>query len=228
MLRKLRLPCSIALAWVLTLAGTTPTRAQEVLEVIPYAGSYMPLVSFGETRNPVASYNSVYRESIGVLAGLKARWHTSDRVALQVSTAYVRTGWWEEVKYDDATRRGVGFSLRGNVIHSAAEVLFRPYRTNVYGSAGVSYVRRGGGAWKPTVPGTEFQKNNFGFVAGIGIRAAAIPGLLSFDVTAQASVYRVEKVKAGFVFEPREPLSSHKLQTDVTVAVGVPIALLSR
>lgn len=212
-----------------------PARAQNRLELIPFGGSYVPLTAFGSTQTIAQApqggplRNSTFKESIGVLLGARLRLSLSDLVMLQGSGAYVWSGWRETQKANVAGAQEVGFSLAGNVFQGSGQLLYKPRRTNAYGSIGVIYMARGGDAWdeEKWVDGTEYNKTNVGLTVGLGVDAAAA-GWLRFDIAVESRIYSVHKVNAGFVLSNSEPLESNSFQSDFVVTVGIPISLIAR
>ena len=72
---------------------------QTSLEVIPFVGSYLPLVDFGTATRTASQFlpdsKSTYRQSIGVLVGAGLRFNTSPNIAFELTGAYVQSGWTE-------------------------------------------------------------------------------------------------------------------------------------
>jgi hypothetical protein len=207
--------------------------AQNVLELIPFGGSYVPLTAFGEAHTAALGSDgaplrsSEYRQTIGVTLGMRLRWSLSDNIQLQGSGAYAWSGWTEN---KTGTGQDIGYSLPGHVTQATGQVILKPNRSNAWGSLGLTYLTRSGDAWdveRWPVEGTVYNNSNVGLVMGLGVTAFA-SGSLNFDISAESHLYQVDKVEAGFVVPGYEPFDSKGLQADLVVTVGIPISLIAR
>jgi hypothetical protein len=203
------------------------------VQLVPFIGSYMPLSKFGSASRPqvgnIPGKNSTYRESIGVLAGLRLRLELNDRLALEGSGAWVRSGWTEKQEVVGANVSSVGFSLPGSVLLFQARGTLKPWRGNTYLAAGVTYRQRGGEAWDEEevstfMTSTQFRNSNVGAVVGFGVRASASPRVL-FDIGADLHLYSVNRVERGFVLAGNDPFRNNSMAADVIVTVGIPVHL---
>ncbi len=218
--------------WTLSLLGSllaligpgSQAQAQSV-ELIPFVGSYLPLSSFGTSVQTSPPSTSSFKQTIGVLAGLRLRVPFNDHLAVEFGGSYVVTGWNQDFKPGaGSSALPLGFSQSGKMLVANGRITYRPARSNLYGILGAGYMSRGGDAWKDENfgPTTRFKKNNVEAIVGFGLRAAVWPKV-GVDVSTELHLYSVNKVEAGFTFAGT--YTSKKFQPDLIVTVGLPIGM---
>jgi hypothetical protein len=214
----------------LAVAPLARTAGAQSVEIEPFLGSYLPMLSWGELRERDAT--STFSQTVGVLAGARLKFTVSNSLGLEVGGSYVNTGWIQDRSGNSSTTAGsnVGISLRGRMLEADARATFRPRRTNVFGIAGLAFQTRGGRAWDesiwPSAEPTVYNKSNLAAVLGVGLRAAA-SSMVRTDVTAELHLYNASRVDRGFAFV-NSTFENKKLQADLLVTVGIPITISQR
>ena len=201
--------------------------AQNKLELTPYFGSYIPLADFGTANVDLTGGGTFvdvdFRQQIGILGGLRLRLNVGETVGIELAGSYINSGWKQSL---EAAETDIGLSVSGYTLTAEGRFIYRPRRKNVFGILGVAYQSRGGDAWDTSKTGVsgELNTNNFAAIVGIGVRAAASPGL-SFDVTIESQLYSANRVESGFVLGT---FTNAGFQADLLITIGIPIALIKQ
>lgn len=214
MTRTLALVCLI-------LAGATRVEAQSSIEIIPFGGSIIPLLAFGqaEQTTPVGSTESTFRQTQGVLGGARLRYAFSSQSGIEIVGRYVASGWREDIEITAGPGIAVGNSLPGSLTVVDARYTFRPNRSNVYGLIGAAFMWRGGDAWSDLLPNVEYETSNPAGVIGFGLRASG-SARFQIDATAEWFLYSVDKVTSDSLVNG--PFESKAFQADFMFTVGFP------
>lgn len=219
---------SVCLRATLALAFcSATTNAQAGVELIPFAGSYVPLMNFGEARNqsPIGESHSTFWQTQGVLLGLRGRFPFNSQTGVELGIRYATTGWREDYEVVSGPGLDVGYSLSGSLTVVDARFTYRPTRSNFYALAGAALMNRGGRAWSDILPGVEYTKSNPSGLVGLGIRASG-SARFQIDATIELLVYSVKKVGSNTLVNG--PFVANELQSDLLFTVGLPISLGQR
>lgn len=210
------------LVCLLLVAGAAPAEAQSSIEVIPFGGSIIPLLTFGEARQstPVGSTKSTFRQTQGVLGGARLRYAFTSQSGLEMAGRYVASGWREDIAVTSGPGIGVGNSLPGSLTVVDARYTYRPNRSNVYGLIGVAFMWRGGDAWSDLLPNVQYDTSNPAGLIGFGLRASG-SARFQIDATAEWFLYSVDKVTSESLVNG--PFESKAFQADFMFTVGFPI-----
>jgi hypothetical protein len=216
---------------------TTPSaslRAQVSVDLIPFAGSFLPFTDWGEIKEANTARPDRFRAQIGVLGGARLRFEISDAMGVDFSGAYVNSGWSEEREgsIGNELARKIAYTLHGHVILLDGRVLLRPRRSNLFGILGVGYDMRGGRAWDDALwssvsqDPTVYNKNNVAGIVGLGLRAAASPRIQT-EVTAELRINAGDRVKQGFAF-PNSTFTNKSPQMELVFTAGMPLRVTGR
>ena len=209
--------CTIVALSALSMTPSGAT-AQGRVELVPVIGSYLPMGGFSKLTT--SSGSATFRQTIGVLGGLRLAFGVSPTTTIDVGGMYINTGWRQDLSSVQSSFNSVGLSTTGRALLSTARFSFRPRRSNLYVLAGGGYMVRGGDAWNEKNFNTiTFKKSNPVGVVGFGLRA---PGTSRFTILVDAELllYSVDKVNGPTFFGTTN--SFHK---DLIVSVGIPLAL---
>jgi hypothetical protein len=219
---------------ILNAVGATPSGAQVSVDVIPFAGSFLPLSDWGEVQEQNTARPDRFRQQVGVLGGARLRFEISDATGFEFSGAYVNTGWTEEREgtVGPELARKIAYTLHGHMIMLDGRVLLRPRRSNLFGILGLGYNMRGGRAWDDALwssvsqQPTVYNKNNIAGILGLGLRAAASPRIQT-EVTAELRINAGDRVKQGFAF-PNSTFKNKSPQMELVVTAGIPLRVTGR
>ncbi len=184
------------------------THAQVKLEVTPHFASYYATnyLTFQDESN-------LERQEAGPGVGVAATWRFTNIWAVEAQVSYIRSG---------VVVKNTGFvnfepPTDGSLLMLNARVLFQPRRTNLYFALGAGTAQRGGAAFD--VPGLE-DKTSVAGIVGLGIRTRVTPAW-GFRLGAELHLYETDIDGDNAYYQRR-------LQRDVLVTIGVPIALVGR
>jgi len=196
--------------------------AQSTIELIPFGGSIIPLLAFGQSEQTTAigSTASTFRQTQGVLAGLRVRYAFSSQSGVEVGGRFVSTGWREDFTVTSGPGIDVGYSLGGTLTLADVRYTYRPNRSNVYGLVGAGYMWRGGDAWADLLPNVEYKTDNPTALLGFGLRASG-SARFQIDVAAEWYFYSVDKVTSPILVNG--PYESKAFQTDFMFTVAFPL-----
>jgi hypothetical protein len=204
------------LAILSTVAVLAPAtlHAQVKLEVTPYFASF-----YATNYTTYKSSTENERQEAGPGVGLLVGYHFNRIVGLQAAATYVRSGIVPRQPQATGTINLLT-SLPGALTFTTARLTLQPRRSNYYVAFGPGYVKRSGEAWK--IPG--YDLTNVTGSAAFGIRARITPEW-EFHIGLDANFYRSDP-------DGSDPASGgyyqKRLQRDVLVTIGVPIALIGR
>ncbi len=206
---SLRRRSFLCLATVLAaLVSPRLVESQVKLEVTPYFASY-----YRTNFLRYVNENELERHEAGPGVGTSLTWRFNNIWAVEASGTYVRTGIVallpNSVNFQPATP--------ASLVFANARVLFQPRRSNLYFSVGGGIVRRQGEAFD--VP-TFGDRSDYSGLVGFGVRARVSP-TWGFRLGAEAQFYRTD-VDGEQSYYPR------RLQRDIMVTIGVPVALIGR
>lgn len=209
-------------AGVIFAAGTAPAGAQSTIELIPFGGSIIPILAFGQSEQttPIGSTASTFRQTQGVLVGARVRYTFTSQSGVEIGGRYVTTGWREDFSVTSGPGIDVGYSLGGSLTVADVRFTYRPNRSNIYGLAGAAYMWRGGEAWSDLLPGVEFKTSNPAALIGFGLRASG-SARFQIDVAAEWYIYSVDKVTSPLLVNG--PFESKPFQTDFMFTVAFPL-----
>jgi hypothetical protein len=185
--------------------------------ITPYIGSFHSLASYVAADDEVGRQVTVAQAATAVfgarvsiplnphLSAEGAVGFSRSNVVLRIADSCVDTN---DELFDCAT------SVSGVVLTTSGRLLFKPGHPNVWGIAGVTYVRHSGTAWRDQ---STSSRNDIGAVVGVGTHAA-ITSRLALTFTAEASIYSFDPDGSASLYEG-------VTQADLVVTVGVPIAL---
>jgi hypothetical protein len=196
--------------------------AQSTIELIPFGGSIVPLLAFGESSQttPVGSTASTFRQTQGVLAGMRIRYAFTSQSGVEIAARYIATGWREDFEVTSGPGIGVGYSLGGSLVVADVRYTYRPNRSNIYGLIGGGFMRRGGDAWADLLPSVEYETSNPAGLVGFGLRASG-SARFQIDVTAELYLYSVDKVTSATLVNG--PFVSKAFQSDLMFTVAFPL-----
>ncbi|MFN0097028.1 MAG: hypothetical protein ACKVS7_00010 [Gemmatimonadaceae bacterium] len=182
--------------------------AQVKLEVMPYFASYY---ATNETR--FLNESMLERQEAGPGLGTSLTWRFNNVWAVEASGVYVLSG----VVVKDTSFVNFEPATEGHLVMANARLLFQPRRTNLYFSVGGGLTRRGGPAFD--VPGLGDRSDYSGLV-GFGVRARVSPSW-GFRLGAEAHFYRTD-------IDGPQAYYQRRMQRDIMVTIGVPVALIGR
>jgi len=204
---------------VAALVVPSGAQAQSKFELTPVAGSFYPLSTMCtncNNNNDGTDYRGVQLNSVAV-GGALSYW-----VSRTIGVAAF-VGWApSRIQEDTLGVLGIrdGISIKGNLLLANARLLFRPARTNLHFIVGGGIVKRGGEFWKFVKDNSNVKLTSPAGILGIGVRASVTPKF-ALNISAEANIYS---------FDPHfglgaDPSNGSKLQADLLVSVGIPIAL---
>jgi hypothetical protein len=203
----------------LLLAGTPASLLHAQVEITPFIASYYALSTLNQqTDVPLPSFAGTLPGDItrqqedGPLVGARVSFPLNGilRVEGELGLGFSDASVSQIPR--DSPGAGLTFRQDARVYLASARALVRPRRQNFYGIVGAGVVARGGEAWE-----NVDQSAKAAGVLGFGVRAAVNPSL-SLNFTAEAYLY-------SFSFSSNQvPNSESKLQADLVVGVGIPIA----
>jgi hypothetical protein len=201
--------------------------AQRSVELIPFAGSYLPMMKFGEAsqQNPGFSSQSDFWQTQSIAIGLRGRVAMSTQSGFEAGFRYIPTGWREDFNVTSGNGIDVGYSLDGSLVIGDLRYTYRPARSNLYGLVGGAFMNRGGRAWGDLISNAEYNKSNASGVAGLGLRASG-SSRFQIDATLEFYLYSVDKVKSASLVNG--PFEAQSFQSDILLTVGFPITLSGR
>lgn len=187
--------------------------AQVKLEVSPHFASY-----YATTYTRYATSDSTERQEAGPGFGMHVTWRFNNIVGVQGSFSYI----WSGIipRYPADISGGTINTLqpmRGQLTFATVRGTVQPRRSNYYLAAGIGIMQRSGRAWK----GTGFDDlTDPVAVLGFGIRARVTPAF-AFNIGVDGNFYYTNPDKEIEYF-------SRRLQRDLIVSIGVPVALIER
>lgn len=193
-------------------------RAQAKFELTPFVGSLYPLAKMCTDCNANSDgTNYVGRQVNSATVGGRLSYWLSRTIGIEGSFGYAPSRIEER---QDSAGFGSAFSATGHIIQAGGRLLFQPPRTNLRFLVGAGMVSRGGNVWKALKDNAGAKLTSMAGVLGIGVRASVTPKF-ALNVTAEGDFYS---------FDPHFGVGAtssngSKLQTDLLVSVGVPIAL---
>jgi hypothetical protein len=203
------------------LAMPQRARAQAKFEVTPAAGSYYPLANVcTDCNNNNDGSNFVGKQLNSFAVGGSLSYWISNTLGVAAFFGWAPSR--VEESEQDTLGLGIsaGTSIKGNIILANARLLFRPARTNLHFIVGGGIVKRGGDFWKFIKDNSNAKLTSPAGILGVGVRASVTPKF-ALNVNAEGYFYS---------FDPKfgvgtDPSNGSKLQTDLLVTVGVPIAI---
>jgi hypothetical protein len=209
------------LGWLAAgLAAPPAAAAQNRIEITPFLASYYTLSNLTEQngvplRNlPGTPPGSIVQDQENAPAfGLRVSYPVSGLLRVEGEFAYAPS--YARLSQVPRLESYPTLGTRGkaHVFMASARGVFRPRRSNFFGTAGLGLVSRGGEFWddQEADPPTRLAG-----VLGVGVRAAVSPKLtLVFSAETYLYSFSVESLNL------RE--SDSRFQSDVLFSVGVPI-----
>ena len=195
-----------------SLAVPSAAQAQGKIELTPFVGNYYPLLTMtddfgGQPPNFFTDWTA--RQVNAVAFGGRLTFWVSNTIGIEAAGAYNGSA-PKLTSPDDSTT----FFFKGNIITASGRFLYRPPRLNLHFILGGGIVKRGGAAWE----GPNLQLTKPAGIVGIGVRAAVSPKF-ALNVSAEMNVYPFD------IDGSSGTVNSSKLQADLLVSIGVPIAL---
>jgi hypothetical protein len=128
----------------------------------------------------------------------------------------------------DVSGFGLAVSGKGRLMLASGRVLFRPQRTNLHFIVGAGIVSRGDTVWqafKENSPdGVGAKQSSVAGILGAGVRASVTPKF-ALNVAAELSFYSFDPRLATVTSPTPNSANGSKLQADLLVTIGIPIAL---
>ena len=157
-----------------SLLSGTALYGQRTVELIPFAGSYLPMMKFGEAsqQNPGFASHSDFWQTQSIAVGVRGRLAMSTQSGFEAGVRYIPTGWREDFNVTSGNGIDVGYTLDGSLVISDLRYTYRPARSNLYGLVGGAFMNRGGRAWGDLISNAEYNKSNASALAGLGLRAS--------------------------------------------------------
>jgi hypothetical protein len=201
-----------------SLAVPSAVEAQGKIELTPFVGNYYALLTmaddvfggispFDSTPDPEFS-NWKGRQVSAVAFGGRLTFWISNTIGVEAAAGYARSN----VRLSSPGETLTLTFNKGDVLAASGRLLYRPGRLNLHFILGGGIVHRGGETWK----GTGKLTRPAGTL-GLAARAAVSPKF-ALNVSAEANVYPFDIDGSGTT-------NSSKLQSDLVVSIGVPIAL---
>jgi hypothetical protein len=190
------------------LLGASRADAQIKLEITPFFTSYY---STNDLR--FIDKDNLERQEAGPGIGTGLAWRFSEIWSVEAQGAYVLS------RVVQRNTELINFEPpdAGNLVLANARVVFQPRRFKMYLTAGAGIIKRGGDAWE--LPGLEETQVIEG-ILGVGMRAAVVPNRwVRFGV--EMHMYNTDPDGVGDYYTSR-------MQRDVYVTIGMPIALIGR
>lgn len=203
-----RLTLAIAAA---ALAAPSLLSAQLRSEFTPFAASYYGVTHLGSgSSGPLAGNSFTIDQNNAFSAGARLSFPIGGRLALEGEFAYTASGL--SITEKNAIGAGLdgGISQSGHVMFGSIRAVVQPRRANIYFLAGPAIVTRGGDAWKGV---KKSDITDFGGVVGLGIKASVTPR------------FRINLTAESYLYSFNGGGSNSKFQSDILVALGVPISL---
>jgi hypothetical protein len=197
----------------LTVPSTAPAQAK--FELTPFFASYYALLTMTDDANGDGSNVKIQQTAAPSVGGRLTYW-ISNTIGVEASGSYSRSGIRAFVN-DTSTLGGLSFSLKGTMTAASARLLYRPARTNLHFIVGGGIMHRGGDFWKSSHDNFGVKVTSPTGVLGMGVRAAVTPQF-ALNVSVEANLYSLD-------LDGSDPTNGSKLQSDVLVAIGVPITL---
>jgi len=199
--------------------------AQGKLELTPFFTSYYALsktMAYTEDIPGVGTLTFDVNQIAGPGLGGRLTYWLPNGVGIEATGSYLFSN--VRVLVQDPTdtlTSGVDQSLKGNIVSATGRVLYRLPRSNFHMFAGAGIVQRGGEIWQDLPSLSDFTG-----LVGFGARAAVTPKL-ALDVKVEAQIYTFNTFKKLFE-DPNtgESIVDSKMQTDIHVSLGIPIALI--
>lgn len=192
----------------------SPARAQAKIELTPFFASYYALTTMSNDVNGDGSNLKIQQTSAPAFGGRLSYW-VSRTAGIEFAGAYTKSGLRAFV--NDTSTTGGSFAITGNVVTASGRFLYRPARTNLHLIVGGGIVRRGGTFWKDAHTTLGTKVTTPAVVLGAGVRASVTPKF-ALNFSLEANLY-------SFDPDGSAPENKAKLQSDVLVSIGVPIAL---
>jgi hypothetical protein len=210
-----RLVALMGAAASITAMTARPASAQAKAELTPYVGSFYALSSMC---SDCLGDGSNLRGRLQNSAAIGGRFNYWISNSLGIEAAGTFTPSRIEVSAQDTTGFALAASAKGNVLIASGRLLFRPARTNLHFILGGGIVHRGGDLWKEAHDSDNVKITSPAAIIGIAVRAAVTPKF-ALSIAAEDHLYS---------FDPQSSLAGtpgSKLQSDLLVTIGVPIAL---
>ncbi len=190
------------------LLGATAAHAQVKLEITPHFTSYY---ATNELRYVTDLMQE--RQEAGPGIGANVTWRFTNIWAVEATVDYIRSG----IIYKDTSGFLFEPPTTAHLVMLNARVIFQPRRTNLYFSAGMGTVQRGGEAFEVQ----DFDDlSDVAAIVGIGVRTRVTP---QWGFRLGVEVHQ-------FTTNPdlENPYYAKRTQRDVLVTIGVPFALIGR
>jgi hypothetical protein len=201
-----------------SLAVPSAAQAQGKLELTPFVGNYYALLTmsddvFGGIDPFFGGADPFYADWKGkqlsaVALGGRLTFWISNTVGVEAAAGYTKSSVRLAHPADS-----LSFTGKANLLTVSGRFLYRPGRLNLHLILGGGVMHRGGESYergeKLTSPAG---------VVGLSVRAAVSPRF-ALSVSAEATMY-------SFDIDGSRPTNSSKLQSDLVVSIGVPIALV--
>jgi hypothetical protein len=201
----------------ISFAAPHSARAQGNVELTPFLGSFYALTKMCSDCNNDASDVRARQLNSAALGG-RLTYMISNTLGIEASGSYTPSR--IELSAEDTAGFAIGASARGKMIDASARLIYRPARTNLRFIVGAGIVHRGGNAWKTQHDSAGTKLTSPAAVLGVGVRAVVTPKF-ALLVSAEANLYSMDPM-----FGPLgDESNGKKLQSDVLVTIGIPIAL---
>lgn len=189
-----------------------PAAAQVKFEMTPYFASYY---ATAKTKDDPPDTE---RQEAGPGVGLQAIYRFTHIVGVQATVTHVWSGIIPLYPVGPGTINTL-LPTPGRIWFGTMRATIQPRRSNYFLAAGFGITRRAGKAWDD-IPGIDELTTEM-LSVGYGIRARVTPEF-AFNIGVDANFY-----KADFDGDAGDYYRG-KLQRDILVTIGVPIALIER
>lgn len=189
-------------------------QAQGKFELTPFFSSYYALTTMSNDANGDGSNVRIQQLAAPTYGGRVSYW-VSRTIGIEAAAGYSTSGLRAFSK--DSASGGLSFAVTGNVLLASARMLYRPARTNLHLIVGGGIVRRGGTFWKDNHTASGTKLTSPAVILGAGVRASVTPKF-ALNVSLEGNLY-------SFDPDGTDTANKSKLQADVLLAIGVPIAL---
>lgn len=189
-----------------SLAVPRGASAQGKIELTPFAGMFYTLTNMtGDVFQDQTNWTA-RQLTTGTFGGRLAFWLTNT-MGIEGAANYSASGFKVENPAGDTV-----FFGKGNILSASARLLYRPARTNLHAIIGAGIVHRGGTVWKGTDKLTKPA-----VTLGLGVRAAVSPKF-ALNLNAETNIY-------SFDPDGSQTFYKSKMQADIIVTIGIPLAL---